>query len=63
MKTIAFDLVWEVRGKQTMEVPDDLNSKEAIRSYIMESWETDGIALPGNVEYVPDSAYIISINN
>ena len=55
MKTATFNMVWLVSGKQTIELPDDIdtNDKEAVRAYIQSQWAN--IPLSDKGVYVQDS--------
>ena len=39
MKTVTFGMIWQVYGKQTIEVPDDLDTtnEENVRDYIRDN--------------------------
>ena len=55
MKTVTFGIIWQVCGKQTIEVPDDLDTtnEENVRDYIRDNWAD--IPLPTDSDYVPES--------
>lgn len=55
MKTVTFGMVWQVSGKQTINLPDDIDTtdEEAVRNYIQEQW--DNIPLPTESDYIPES--------
>ena len=55
MKTVTFGMVWQVSGKQTINLPDDIDTtdEEAVKNYIKEQW--DNIPLPTESDYIPES--------
>lgn len=55
MKTVTFGMIWQVYGKQTIEVPDDLDTtnEENVRDYIRDNWAD--IPLPTDSDYVAES--------
>lgn len=50
-KKVSFGMHWEMYGRQTIELPDDINAEddEAVRAYIISQW--DHIPLPSG-DYV-----------
>lgn len=55
MKTVSFMMTWEMSGRQTIDLPDEIdpNDKDAVREYIQENW--DDIPLPTDGDYIADS--------
>ena len=55
MKTVTFGMVWQVSAKQTIELPDDIDTtdEETVRDYILENWSD--IPLPSDGDYIPES--------
>lgn len=55
MITATFSMVWQVYGKQTIELPDyiDVEDKEAVRQYIEDIWRD--IPLPVDGDYLDES--------
>ena len=53
--TVTFDMVWMVSGKQTIDLPDDIdpNDKEAVLSYLRFEWPN--IPLPTEGDYIEGS--------
>ena len=53
-KVARFGMTWTVCGKQSIKLPNDIdtNDKEAVKDYILSQWSD--IALPDG-DYVPDS--------
>ena len=54
-KTIEFGMYWEMYGRQTVDIPDDIdeNDDDAVKEYIKKVW--DDIGLP-NGNYIDESA-------
>ena len=54
MKTVEFNMTWMMSGRQSIDLPDDIDAKDAnaVRSYIKEHWDT--ILLPDG-DYIADS--------
>ena len=55
MKTVTFGMVWQVSGRQSIDLPDDIdiNDEDAVKDYIRENWSD--IPLPGDGDYIPES--------
>jgi hypothetical protein len=55
MKTVTFGMVWQVFGKQTINLPDNIDTtdEDAVKNYIQEQW--DNIPLPTESDYIPES--------
>lgn len=55
MKTATFSMVWKVMGKQTIELPEDIDTTDesAVRSFIENNW--DDISLPAESDYLTGS--------
>ena len=57
MKQVTFGMVWQMAGKQTIDIPDDidLNDQDAIREYIQENWDIIPIPSDGEGDYISGS--------
>ena len=57
MKEVTFGMVWQMAGKQTIMLPDDIdpNDQDAIREYIQENWDSIPIPADGEGDYISGS--------
>lgn len=57
MKEVTFGMVWQMAGKQTISIPDDIdpNDQDAIRDYIKENWDSIPIPADGEGDYISGS--------
>ena len=53
MKTFTFDMVWQVSGKQTVQVPDEISTVEEAQAWVKNNWAD--IPIPTDGEYIPNS--------
>ena len=55
MKKVSFGTFWQVYGRQTIELPDEIDSEDeyAIIEYLQDNW--DIIPLPISDTYIPGS--------
>ena len=56
-KQVTFGMVWQMAGKQTIDIPDDMdpNDQDAIRDYIQENWDNISIPSDGEGDYISGS--------
>ncbi len=60
-KKVSFGMFWEVYGRQTIELPDDVdeNDIEAVKDYIRSVWDDiplpDGSYVSGSDEFDEES--------
>lgn len=52
-KTLTFGVYYESWGRVTVDIPDEIQTKEEAVKYIQEHW--DEVSFPKNTEYVDDS--------
>lgn len=52
-KTLTFGVYYESWGRVTVDIPDEIQTKEGTVRYIQEHWNK--VSLPKNAAYVDDS--------
>ena len=52
-KKVTFGVVYQVWGRVTADIPDEITTKEEVVKYIRENWKN--MPFPKNAEYVCDS--------
>lgn len=52
-KKVTFGVVYQVWGRVTADIPDEITTKEEAVKYIQENWKS--MPFPQNAEYVCDS--------